>query len=109
MKGVNGISVEVTEEGIYKGIRGNGECCPVAIALYDIVSDNVIIEVRTNEVCFFAMDEDDCVVDTLNYTLPPEARQFIAAFDMGLYVIPFSFKLPMDCRHRNNLTDKKGG
>lgn len=73
--------IEVTEEDIRVGVLGSSHDCPIAQAFrrcgyHDVVVDEV-----------FAHFPDRYLV------LPDEAVAFIAAFDSGLSVAPFSFEL----------------
>lgn len=78
--------VTVTEEHITKGIRGSCTHCPVGRALADAFPD---ANVFANGATFTLYPWDE--VGEYNFSLPPEAEDFIARFDEDGFGEPFTF------------------
>lgn len=77
--------IEVTQQDIDKGIRGNSCACPVAWAIRSAIGDGDI-EIRVGE--------DLITVGNAQVPVPKIAYRFIRAFDYGLYSVePFTFTL----------------
>jgi hypothetical protein len=93
--------VQVTEDHISKGLRGNAKKCPIALALLDAGSlERWIINKALNEVTF----EDLTVLRAITvrwkgknktecYCIDDYIKNFIHAFDAALPVKPFNLLL----------------
>lgn len=77
--------IDVTQEDIDQGERGSCLKCAVALAIHRATQ-------REIEVGYFTAGEHDCNWNEV-ISLPPLATQFIADFDLGAPVTPFSFEL----------------
>lgn len=77
------MKIEVTQEDIDHGIKGDCDLCPIARAVHrHIPTARVgITVIRLNRMSFSCID------------LPEEARNFIHLFDHGMKVIPFEFEV----------------
>ncbi len=74
----------VTQEHIDNGVRDNCFECPVALAILTTTTEVVDVErshIAIGERC---------------YPMPETARRFVAAFDLGEPVEPFSFSLEVE-------------
>ena len=75
------ITVHVTQEDIYSGIRASRTRCPVALAISRVLPD-------------VAVGSASVVTTGNGYAmLPSAAIVFVDRFDRGLSVEPFSFEL----------------
>ena len=81
------VTVEVTADDIRNGSPGSTCNCPVALALTRVMSRDYFIRVYGSSV---STDYDDFMFD-----LPSEATEFIASFDEGEHVEPFSFEMDL--------------
>jgi hypothetical protein len=93
------ITVNVTQEDINRGVRQNGERCPVALALIRalaLASGELIIRptiaLSSGFVCANVLGFDR----HHDYPIPGAARDFIQKFDRGLHVEPFTFEFEFD-------------
>jgi hypothetical protein len=78
------IIVSVTAGHIAAGKREDCENCPIALAFAEVFPGSPYID----EFSCMITDDDGAEVE---FDLPDEALEFIAAFDDGLPVAPFSF------------------
>ena len=77
--------IEVTQEDIDKGVKENCVKCPVALSLRRLFPGEWEVDVG-----------DDAIYAGGNwYTPPDEAQEFIAKFDAGEPVAPFSFDVDL--------------
>lgn len=76
-------TINVTQEDIERGKRNSCFQCPLVYA----ISRALDCGVHVHRNCFFVRDELD------DYSLPQSAIDFIAAFDAGEKVEPFSFEV----------------
>lgn len=77
--------IQVTQEDINNGRRGNCYYCPVALAVARIFNAHNFIYVGAEGIC-----------DVRKWTvpvLPPEVFDFICKFDRQFPVAPFTFEL----------------
>lgn len=88
------VDVQVRDDHISKGIEGNCERCPAALALLEVVSDDVFVLVTSDEIEFVRKGTNR-IVQT-----PLAVSDFIAAFDGPVDgnevpgdVAPFTFSL----------------
>ena len=81
--------ITVTAEHIAKGIRGNCEHCPVALALLDAYPDLTYISVGPDAITM-QHGKDTAEIEV---TAPCEVEYFICDFDEGAAVAPFTFAL----------------
>lgn len=80
------ITVDVTAGDIARGTPGSGCQCPVALAVERALPGfNLYVG---PEVAYLGFDQTGKTL-----SLPDEARAFIARFDLGLLVEPFTFDL----------------
>jgi len=75
--------INITEEHIAKGVRGDCGRCPVALAMKAAFGPAVRIRVSVF----------DYEVHSITRELPEKARRFIHNFDQGTEVQPFSFEI----------------
>jgi hypothetical protein len=84
--------VTVTQEFIDKAEKGNGDCCPIALALKTLIPDEFKVSVMYKTV--------HVVSNTYRSyrTLPLEEREqeFIVAFDKGEAVAPYVFEFDIE-------------
>lgn len=81
------VHVEVTEDDIRQGIRGECGTCPLARALNRVVESQWKVKVYS----FHAQLED--AADLWEAVLPNSAEDFVASFDRGGPGEPFAFDL----------------
>lgn len=82
-------TINVTQEEIYGGVRGDCERCPIALAIQRCVPN-----VRTVSVCDSEIEIGLWGIPSMSVNDPPsEAVDFIRKFDNGLDVSPFSFEI----------------
>ena len=87
------VHVRVTKADIKKGWPDEGDACPIARALKRRHPSREV-EVGYEEFALlWNRDEDPFGDRPLYAVLPPEAGQFIKAFDAGLPVEPIEFDL----------------
>ena len=82
------LSIDVTAQNIREGYQNSCRSCPIALAVQRATSR--CVNVSNREVGFFLAGHVAQTVD-----LPKRARDFIAAYDRGDPVEPFSFQLPL--------------
>jgi hypothetical protein len=80
------IKINVTQEHIDKGIRGNTKYCPIARAVKQEGFTDVDVDGET-------VDWADKCGNYFSVTLPPIAEQFVHDFDDKMEVKPISFTL----------------
>lgn len=85
------ITIDVTQECIDKGIQEDVAYCPIALAIRK-VKPNTEISVLSEDVTIDIFDPEYFF---LKGNLPPQASNFIYAFDGGYLVEPFSFELEL--------------
>lgn len=83
-------TVNVKAEHIAKGIRGDCEHCPVALAIAAAFPDIAGIAVRPEEISIKPSLDD---LDWIQVRPPREVPEFVWDFDEGGTVEPFSFDL----------------
>lgn len=80
------ITIHVTQTHLDKGEEKNCYTCPVALAIQDIVKDDVLVEVDYNKV----------LLNKQIWTLPQIVKEHIESIDYGHYIVlPFSFELSL--------------
>lgn len=89
------VEISVTEEHIKKGECCMCRACPIALAIDDVLADGYEATVgkHTYGICPKGDHRD---VPGSNGNLPPQAEDFIAAFDFdrhGADVKPFKFQM----------------
>jgi hypothetical protein len=82
------VLVEVTQEDIDKGKRGDPWCCPAARALERATGKKWSV---VGPLCSRVDDRKQAIGKRI--TLPQEVFDFVRAFDGGEPVSPFSFEL----------------
>ena len=82
--------VNVTEEDIVRGKRGDCSLCPIALAVGRLFPKATYISVQSNKIA----------VDDTEFFVPNSAIAFIGRFDHGSSVYPFSF--PLVARENRN-------
>lgn len=85
------MQITVEQPDIDEGVALNCDACPIARVTQRKMPPGVMVEVRTKFAQVFVSGK---LVKSL--LLSREARQFIAAFDAGRPVQPFSFDLPIE-------------
>lgn len=86
------VEVHVTETDISAGIVSDCEKCPVARAISRALELEIMVDTDS-----FYSEWDDVTLDGLaSIPLPAEAQAFIAIFDDGGYVLPFTFPITVD-------------
>lgn len=90
-------TIDVTQEDIDHGECGRCYRCPVARAIKRAIG--ILVEVGDRYVAIFDKDRDSII----DYALPDVAVDFIAAFDAGAPVSPFSFPLTLDLPEAANV------
>jgi hypothetical protein len=76
------IKVQVTQEDIDEGCRGDFACCPIARALWRVFPEKSV------------MVEFHCVwIGDMKRELPPDAVRFIEEYDTNHLVQPFEFSI----------------
>jgi hypothetical protein len=79
------LKIEVTSKHIKKGVKQDAESCPIALAIRGLKLRNV--EVGGDDVDYTKGGKKFQAI------LPQRARNFVASFDIGKEVKPFSFTL----------------
>ena len=79
--------IDVTYFDIQRGKRQNAKACPVALGIKRAINPLWHVYVIPNNVHFYHSISDE------NRLLPQEAVIFIADFDAGNIVAPFSFEI----------------
>lgn len=70
--------IQVTQSHIARGTRHDFTACPIALALYDALGDNL----------------DRYVLDDIfNVHLPEQTIDWMCQYDMGAIVLPIDFEL----------------
>lgn len=77
------MKIEVTKRDIQKGERGSCRWCPVARAVARATNYKKLVLVASDHVD----------INDKDFNLPLRVQRFIACFDMGDDVKPFSFNL----------------
>lgn len=77
--------VDVTEDDIRRGVRGNHNRCPVALAVQREGFPHAMVSAV---IC----EGDTWRPGHLHSPTPPEVRVFTSQFDAGVDVKPFSFE-----------------
>ncbi len=85
---VKRLVVEVKDTHIKEGVKCACMSCPIALAIIDAT------KAKAHEVFVGGSYVD---LYGRHRQLPDAARQFIADFDCGMPVIPFSFELELPC------------
>jgi len=81
--------VQVTAEHIKRGKRGFYHECPVSLAVHDLGYEYVM-----TTWCLCRVNKKMMIgAETVEYSLPPEARDFVGKFDAGDNVKPIQFIL----------------
>ena len=89
--------IEVTQDCIDIGRRGNCVNCPVALAIRPHINlTEYYIKVSYTEMGIY--DYNNYYVAAARLPLPTEAKQFIADYDANLIVKPFSFDIEIPSR-----------
>lgn len=73
--------ITVTQEDLLNGECGNGESCPIALALKRMHYDEIFV------------GDDEVIIQDEQINLPDNAREFIQEFDNDGDFAPFSFEL----------------
>jgi hypothetical protein len=84
-----GYDVDVTLEDIRNGIKGDCGRCPVALALSRVIPEDHLAGVGATEWTVY----DAAYRAVASGTLPDAVCDFIASFDAGDHVMPFSVRL----------------
>lgn len=79
------ITIQVTQEDIERGLRGDCAFCPIALSMRRSTGEFWAVTGRAATP--YAGHWTDSV------TLPQECEGFISAFDKGYVVSPFSFSI----------------
>jgi hypothetical protein len=90
MSEITGAMIEVTADDISQGERHNCTDCPIARAVVRTLGHSCVIDGVTVE------------IDCREYYLPKEARAFVARFDDGKPVKPFSCVIGDEWRYCND-------
>lgn len=77
----------VTKQDIKSGQKLDKECCPIGLALARRGCQNVTVD---TDAVFFELNKDKHAVP-----LPVAAKVFIAMFDSGVKVEPFTLELSL--------------
>ncbi len=83
------MTITVTQEDIDGGSKGSPYCCPIANACKKLDKEKA-----TAEKSGVSVGETTIRLGGLYTDLPHDACQFIADFDAGKPVKPFTFELP---------------
>ena len=85
------LTVSVTADHIERGSAGNGEFCPIALAVRELVAERSYVSVDQDSMFVRRPDEDFGFEGE-----PPEsAIDFINAFDSHNPVEPFTFEVEL--------------
>lgn len=84
-------TINVTAEHIASGKKSDCGECPIALAIKEVVKDEVEVGVGTAAVTFQHLDSGEYHTEYL----PLVATGFITGFDHGCPVVPFNFELPI--------------
>jgi hypothetical protein len=87
------LRIKVTKSHIDVGRIGSVDYCPIGVAINSEIHEDYYAYVLEEEIKIFNRSEEkhDSLVGLIH--LPRSARRFIARFDKGLTVKPFSFDL----------------
>jgi hypothetical protein len=77
------VTIDVTQEDIDKGERGDACKCPIALACHRILKEGVWV---CEDLMSISGEDEDVV-------LPDEAQDFIKRFDYGHSPEPFTFTI----------------
>jgi len=88
------ITVNVTQEHISKGWKGDCYDCPIALALRPLIGEAYKFQVQAG----YVLIEDDPEPVPFRIAIPKICTSFIAAFDMGETVKPFQFQIDLPQR-----------
>ena len=83
------VKVNVTASCIHWGCKKEGSSCPVARAIRKCLPNAWSVDVGDDELAVMSSG----YTTWIKVPLPKKAREFIAAFDRGWEVRPFSFTL----------------
>jgi len=98
---VKNLSVKITQKHINKGIRNNGEYCPIALALkeqYKLRNKQYwfVSSIAAN-ICKEAHSRfNNSMLYHKRYSLPSIAKNFLDDFDIGKLVKPIIFELKVE-------------
>lgn len=84
--------INVTQEHIAKGLKGNSCQCPVALALNEAFEGKYVASVGALTADLYIKKDRLFVLERLA-SLPQEATNFIMRFDKEKFVQPFSFDI----------------
>lgn len=82
------MKVNVTAEHIKSGKPMSSDCCPVALAINEIIGHSPVVLVGHTNISIWPLGKAERY-----YKTPEEVAHFISAFDKGEAVEPFSFEL----------------
>jgi hypothetical protein len=83
------MKIQVKQEHINDGLRGNNSQCPIALAVGDAFPEAKLVSVRSKSI-FVYHDP----VGRKVFKQSEEVQKFVGEFDKGFKVYPFSFELP---------------
>jgi hypothetical protein len=81
------MKVEVTQEDINQGTKGNPDSCPIVLAVKRLMAKYVHIQVYSKELVLSTKDYESI------HKLPAEARRFIELLDGEMEVTPITFEV----------------
>lgn len=79
------LHITVTQDHIDNGTTQDCERCPIALAVLDCISNPGTVAVDSDEIQLDYQDHHAV------YDMPTKAMNFIADFDAGYHVQPFTF------------------
>lgn len=83
------IKIQVTEEDISRGLKGDCHKCPIALAAYKVLGD--IFQGVTRDTIYYKRG------DLIKGFYSNKIKQFVEDFDNGRKVEPFEFEIPEEC------------
>lgn len=84
------LTIDVTQEDIDKGIRGNCNYCPIANSVQRKLGAGVKVSVYSGSAVVYSAESG---IALHSFILPGMANRFIDYFDNGAYVGPRKFRL----------------
>lgn len=81
------MKIEVTQEDIAAGIRGDSCKCPVALAIKRALGERYFVAVNNQGILVSNQDGGRIL------RIPPRVNMFVRVFDFGMTPIPISFEL----------------
>lgn len=89
-------TINVTDEHIKKGARSSCSCCPIALAVNELLKDNFRVRIGASQYSIWPQyiaiaDKDGAAFR--DYYINNRCLGFIHMFDLGYPVKPFSFQL----------------